>query len=156
MGPKLRATIRQDPVRLGCWLRAADAAECHALGLGRIEACYESWRRSDFATTLLIDGEVAACAGLVLDRPTSALAPRSAQVWLLTSVVVDAAPMAFHRAMKQLLAGAAAHADLLWQHVDARYESSLRWLARLGFVVHPPRPYGPLQFPFHLVTREFE
>ncbi|MDP2270919.1 MAG: hypothetical protein Q8K32_09325 [Archangium sp.] len=151
---EFRRTTKLDTIRLGCWLRPADAAEVHALGLGSIEACFESWKRSQFATTMLVQGEVAACAGLVLEQ-VSALVPRRAQVWLLTSIVVDTAPMAFHRGMKQLLAGCAAHTDFLWQHVDARYESSLRWLARLGFVVHPPRPHGPHQLPFHLVTREF-
>lgn len=152
---ELRPTTKLDTIRLGCWLRPEDAAECLALGLGRLEATFESWRRSHVATSLLIDGEVAACAGLVLEQPRSALGPQRAQVWLLTSTLVNAAPLAFHRSMKRLLAGAAAHADHLWQHVDARYTSSLRWLERLGFTVHPARPHGPFSMPFHLVTREF-
>lgn len=144
----------QHLLSLSVHMRPADVAEVLALGRFPFAALAESWRASAFATTLLHNGDVAACAGLVLERG-SALGPRRAQVWLLTSKVVDAAPMAFHRAMKQLLAASAEHADFLWQHVDARYASSLRWLDRLGFVVHAPRPHGPLALPFHLVTREF-
>lgn len=147
-------TTRQHTVRLGCWMRPADVAECRALGLGAIEAAYESWRASAFASTLLIDGEVAAIGGLVLDDGETALAPRRGQAWLLTSGLVDTYPMALHRTAKAWLHVAERHAAVLWNHVDARYESSLRWLARLGFVVHPARPHGPLEQPFHLVTRE--
>jgi hypothetical protein len=141
-------------VRLGLDMRRGDADECRALGLLPLEAVLESWEASDRATTLLFDGEVAACAGLVLEPSETALSRRRAQVWLLTSPLVVERPLEFHRAMKALLQGAAAHADVLWNYVDARYESSLRWLAYLGFTVREARPHGPLDMPFCLVTRE--
>ena len=147
-------TTKVHTVRLGCWMRPADVAECRALGLGAIEAAYESWKASDYCSTLLVGGEVAAVGGLVLDEGETALGARRAQAWLLTSKLVDAYPMALHRTAKAWLAQAEQKAGVLWNHVDARYESSLRWLARLGFVVHPARPHGPLELPFHLVTRE--
>lgn len=154
MRVEFRPTSHLHFLSLAARIRPADAAEVLALGLFPYKALLGSWRQSNFATTLLLDGKVAACAGLIV-QADSALGLRRGQVWLLTSTVVDAAPMAFHRAMKELLGAAAAHAETLWQYVDARYTSSLRWLERLGFVVHPPRPYGPLRLPFHLVVREF-
>lgn len=37
----------------------------------------------------------------------------------------------------------------LENHVDARNEASIRWLAHIGFKVHPAAPYGPAKLPFH-------
>lgn len=146
-------TTKLHTVQLGCWMRSADAGECLALGMGSIEAAFESWRASHLSTTMLLDGEVVACAGLVLGS-SSALGPRQARAWVLTSKLVDYVPLAFHRAALTWLKQARTHADVLWNHVDARYLVSLRWLERLGFSVHPARPRGPLELPFHLVTLE--
>lgn len=134
-------------------MRPADAAECAALGQRPLEAVVLSWVHSTWCSALLVDGEVAAIAGLSLEA-SPVLAPRRALVWLLTAHVVEAAPYALHWAAKSWLRQARRHADVLWNWVDARYEATLRWVRALGFVVHPPFPRGPDGHLFHLVTLE--
>jgi hypothetical protein len=150
---RFQPTTQLDVVRLSAWMRPADVAECRALSLTPLEAVEGSWRSSDFCTSLLIDGELAAIAGLVLEQG-SALGTRVAQTWLLTTAVVEERPMEFHRAAKEWLRQASAQADVLWNYVDARYVQALRWLESLGFTIYPARPTGPLDMPFYLVVRE--
>lgn len=40
--------------------------------------------------------------------------------------------------------------------VDARNESSIRWLRWLGFTVHPPLPWGRFDLPFHPFSMEVD
>lgn len=140
---------------LGRAMRAADAAECVALGLVPAEAPLASWRASAWAATLLVGGEVAAVGGLTpADAKGGPLGPRWAQVWLLTTPAVEAAPMALCRAAKAALRASVGHADGVWQLVDARYEVSLRWLHWLGFRIGGARPQGPAGALFHFCTWE--
>lgn len=37
----------------------------------------------------------------------------------------------------------------LVNYVDARNVASIRWLARIGFTIHAPQPYGAAGLPFH-------
>lgn len=139
---------------LGASMRGPDEDECFALGMSPPEAIATSLSMSDFVSALLVDGQVAAIAGLVLeDAPAIGRAGR-AQAWLLTGKAVERAPMELHRTAKAWLRQAHGFARVLWNMVDARYVRSLRWLEVLGFRVHPARPHGPLELPFHLVTKE--
>ncbi len=146
-------TTEGHALELGRTLREADAAECAALGLEPSRAPLESWRAADFCTTLLLGGRVAAIGGLRLDAGP-ALGPRTAQAWVLTSALVEQAPHAFHREVKEGLRQAHRYADVLWNQVDARYFVCLRWLLALGFAVGAARPLGPHGRLFHLVTKE--
>lgn len=148
-------TTKEHVVQLAHTMRDADAAECVALGLSPSGAVLDSWQASHCGSTLLVDGQVLACVGLVLEPQSSILAPRRACVWLLTSRFVDGHHVAFHRAAKAWLRRASEVADVVWNCADARYVSALRWLRALGFVVHPAAPMGPLGLPFHLVVKEF-
>jgi hypothetical protein len=139
---------------LGARLRREDAAECLALGAAGIEAVWSSWKASDFAVTMLVDGSPAAMAGLLLEQPGSLLGHRIAQVWLLTAPEVELVPMSLHRTAKAFLRQAKQHADILWNRVDARHVRALRWLEALGFRIHEARPAGVAELPFHLVTKE--
>lgn len=131
-------------------LRIDDELECAALGLSPSGALRESMETSKYASALLVDGVPAACFGLVPDpRP---LFGRQACAWLLTGDLVECAPVAFHRTARRWLIEARSVYPVLWNYVDARYTTSLRWLERLGFRAHPAAPYGPYEMPFHLVT----
>lgn len=156
MKVELAPTTEAHTLELGRWMRRADAAECEALGLDPRLATLRAWWMSDFCTSLLVDGRAAAVGGVVLERvTTSALAPRAGVAWLLTAVDVEKAPMSLHRAARSWLREVRAHADILWNRVDARHLVSLRWLSALGFRIHAPSPHGPHGLPFHLVVREF-
>lgn len=148
-------TTKEHLIQLAYTMREADAAECLALGLSRSGAVFDSWKASHCGSTLLVDGQVLACVGLVLEPQSSILAPRRACVWLLTSRLVDGHHVAFHRAAKAWLRRASDVVDVIWNYVDARYAAALRWLRALGFVVHPATPQGPLELPFHLAVKEF-
>jgi hypothetical protein len=141
-------------VMLAASMREADERECWALGLSPFRALKHSVGMSDFVGALLVDGQVAAMAGLVLEAHPAVGRARSAQAWLLTGRAVERAPLAFHRTAREWLRQAHGFARVLWNVVDARYTASLRWLEALGFCVHAARPHGPLEMPFHLVTRE--
>lgn len=132
-------------------MREADALECRALGLSPLEAVSSSVIASTDSVALVREGEVLAIAGLLLE--TRLLGPRVAQAWVLTSRLVDTYPMSFHRAARAFLRAAALQADVLYNRVDARYVRSVRWLEQLGFVVLPPRPYGPEGQLFHMCAK---
>jgi hypothetical protein len=37
----------------------------------------------------------------------------------------------------------------LMNYVDSRDTKAVRWLAHIGYTVHPAEPYGPFDVPFH-------
>jgi hypothetical protein len=154
MGVQLVMPTAAHAEMLAASMREADERECWALGLSPLQALRQSVDMSDFVSALLVDGRVAAMAGLVLEDPPAIGRARSAQAWLLTGRAVECAPLAFHRMAREWLHQAHGFARLLWNMVDARYTASLRWLEALGFRVHAACPHGPLEMPFHLVTRE--
>lgn len=134
-------------------MRPADVAECAALGVEPLFAVLESMRVSASSVAILIDGHVAAVGGYRLE-PCPLLAPRSAVAWVLTSGVVERHPIAFHRTVREWLAAMGEHVDVLWNQVDARHVSSLRWLERLGFKLSEPKPLGPNGALFRLALKE--
>lgn len=138
--------------QLAATMMPADAEECRALGAEPLDAAMVSWRASHLATALLFDGGVAAIGGLCLEVPTSALAPRRAGVWLLTTTRLELAPMALHRLAKRWLLQAAGVADVVWNHVDSRHAPALRWLSALGFTIRPDAIESS-GVSFHLVFR---
>ena len=124
-------------------MRDADAAECFALGSSPFIALEASLARADVKTALLFDGQVAAILG-ARDTVDGRLG------WLLTSALVSRYPMTFWRLCRPTLRALRGDAPRLFNWVDARYETSLRWLRHLGFTIHPPAPLGPLGMQFHL------
>jgi hypothetical protein len=143
-------------IQLALTLREADVAEVRALGFGRLDACFLSWKSSTICRALVHEGEVVAIAGAAVERDGVRHFPyrAPAQVWLLTSTLVEQHPMAFHRAMKQLLLELRTYVTVAWNRVDARYTKALTWLRALGFVIHAPLPRPTSLVPFHLVTKE--
>lgn len=133
-------------------MREGDCAEVYALGMSPQRALESSLDRSHAAGAVLFDGKVAAIYGLVhVEGPTIAGSKR-ALVWLLTSTVVDAHPMSFWRLSKLMVKALRSEFDVIFNDVDARYLSSVRWLEGLGFSVSPPRPHGPNRVPFHFAA----
>ena len=133
-------------------LRPDDARELEALGLTPEAALADSLAHSDAAVTWSIAGRPAAIAGVCME-PGSVLGPRAAQVWLLTTGLVDLHPWPFWRAARVVVADAARRAEVLFQFVDARYTRALRFAEALGFKRTETRSLGPSGLPFHLVTR---
>jgi hypothetical protein len=132
---------------LGQRMRLADALECarsggylpHAAALLSLRASAEAW-------AVLVDGKVLGLWGIVEVERGAGVA------WALTTGEVETHAMSFWRLSKAVVAEMRTRWPLLWNYVDADYPAALRWLARLGFDVAPPAPFGLFGLPFQRVT----
>jgi hypothetical protein len=136
---------------LAARMRAEDRAEVWASDhQTAIEALEISSRGSEFARTLLINGEPAAIWGVRAIEELDGVYV----AWLLTADIVDRYPITFCRTAKAEIARILDRYPVICNMVDARYTKSLRWLGSLGFEVHDRQPlsFGPESLPFHLVV----
>ncbi len=99
-----------------------------------------TFRHSLFAGTAFVDGEIAAMWGLCADMLSDCGEP-----WLVTTNAVEAIPVTFVREGRRQVARMLAVKPRLENMVAARYQRAVRFLEVLGFVVDPPRPFGPRQ-----------
>ena len=134
-------------------MRQEDVDEAKACGFSPLEALRDSLRASEVALAALCGGEVLALYGVVPVNVEARGDALQGVVWALTSKAVDAHRMAFHReACRVVAALAAAYPRGVYNYIDARHATALRWVQRLGFVVLPVVPYGPHRLPFHPVV----
>jgi hypothetical protein len=126
---------------LAAALRPADRAECEALvGHDNVLACIrESYEHSLWSLTACEPaGPVVAAWGV---RPLSILASKG-MPWLLTGQGIERHRLTFARASIFWKQAMHEDFDFLENHVDARYEVSIRWLRWLRFEIDEPVPYG--------------
>ncbi|WP_286952881.1 MULTISPECIES: hypothetical protein [Aminobacterium] len=69
--------------------------------------------------------------------------------WLLGTEKIRECPIQFARMTKEIVFYLASQYQFLFNYVDARNLTSIRWLKFLGFTIHEARPYGALGLPFH-------
>jgi hypothetical protein len=100
---------------------------------------------SAFALTCLFDGEPVAMFGVV---PASTLTGRGVP-WMVASATLDRHQRLFLRHCRPAVEQMGRMFRHLCNHVDARNTKAVRWLAWLGFTVHPAQPHGPDRLPFH-------
>jgi hypothetical protein len=135
-------------------MRQADVAEVLAHGFDApATAVAESIRKSAHAFAMLINGEVAAVFGVGPVEPPEDGFPACCCIWALTSRTVDKHPRAFARASRPIVAALVDHCGTVWNYVDARYTTAVRWLEWLGFRVGAAVPFGPNGEPFHPFTK---
>lgn len=149
----VRATV--DHARqLVATMRPDDAAECWSTGSTPADVVAQSLRESQVAHTLLIDGKVAALGGYA--EPYGAvLGPRVAQVWLLTSKLVEQRKVSFHKGVRLWLQALRLQPiDSVWALVIADYRRCLYWLETLGFEVGSTVRVGPRATQFVYVMKE--
>jgi hypothetical protein len=123
-------------------MRGSDAAECMAAcGMDPLTALSESVAVSAFTKTIVLGGEPAAIFG---GADASHRVPgRAGVAWLLGTDAISRHPKAFWQASKAGLAMLLVWSRRLYNYVDARNTTSLRWLERLGArIIRPPVPYG--------------
>lgn len=79
--------------------------------------------------------------------------PAGGVIWLLGTYDLDHYKGAHLRLSVAYVAEKLAQYGRLYNYVDARNTTAIRWLKRLGFTVHPPEPQGYAGLPFHLFEK---
>ncbi len=120
-------------------LRAGDAREIAALGLTKEEGLQRSLDCAVWAEAYLVDGEVAAIAGVSI----GSLLGGEAIPWLVTGRPVERHKSAFLRLTRAGIARMLRRFPVLINHVHVEYTEALRWLRWLGFTIEAPAPHGP-------------
>lgn len=129
-------------------IRKEDRAEILASrGCGPRKAIVDSLKLSHVAYTFFVGGRVAAMFGVV--KASSAQDGEFGIPWVLTGNAVDEHPLAFWRMSRKGLGIFLEEYKVLINLVDARHESSIRWLTHLGAKILPAEPHGPKNFLFH-------
>lgn len=82
----------------------------------------------------------------------AAVCPGLGSPWLLGTDLATAMPGVLTKLTKGHIAEMLTVYPQLVNFVDARNADSVRWLARLGFTIHDPVPYGVAGLPFHRFT----
>ena len=71
--------------------------------------------------------------------------------WALSTNEATKHKRVFMKASRILMDNWLIKYPILICYIDARYKKALRWAKWLGFTIHPPKPYGEKQLPFHKV-----
>lgn len=91
------------------------------------------------------DGEDIALFGFV---PAGALS-ETAHPWLVGTEGLRRVPGMLKKLSQSYCAVVLGEYPLLVNYVDARNRASIAWLARVGFKIHPAKPFGVAGLPFH-------
>ena len=127
-------------------MRAADRQEVWASSHALPDAAtMESFRRSLECWTGVVDGEPICIFGVA---PVS-LVTGYAAPWMLGTDQLERNAVKFLRGSKEVVAGWKRDYRHLFNYVDARNKTSIRWLKWLGFELEEPAPYGAEKLPFH-------
>lgn len=147
MTPETIPATREHAESLAPRMRAAEVREvASASGETPLESLLSSLESSSDARTLVLEGQAAAIYGVV------PIGGDVAVIWLLTSALVERHPKTFIRACIAEIARFLGQYSALVNFVDARYERSLRWAARMGANVGEARPFGCEGHMFHPVV----
>lgn len=139
-----------DAAELFANLRACDLAECQACGNTNVrQAIEDSVSRSWLCWTGRVNGELAAILGV---SPLGLLGGMGCP-WMLGTPVLDRNSRVLVRNTHQYIGRMLQVFPHLVNFVYAENTTSVRWLRRLGFTLHPAQPYGPLGASFHRFER---
>lgn len=144
---RIRPAQDSDIAALKDRLREADAQEVIAEGNESTEhALRQSISRSIVSYCVDIDGVPSAVWGIVPDS----LLGDSANVWFLGAPEMSKIKKTFMRVSRQVIAEFLISFPVLWNHVDARYTKTFRWLKSCGaqFSQTPIRLGGVDFYPF--------
>lgn len=133
-------------------LRFADVREIEA-AFGPVDvadALRASVRRSLRAWTATLDDEPLFIGGVGAVSFTGGVG----SPWLVASEAARRYPAGLTRVAKGFVPDMLALFPKLENWVDERNTESVAWLARLGFTMYDPEPYGPQGLPFHRFALE--
>ena len=114
------------------------------------EALVSSISFTDIPYAGLADGKVLCIFGV----GTRSLMSNKGVPWMLSTNLVSDHMRAWARGSRTAFEYMTRNINSLENYVDARYTSAVRWLAWLGFTVHPAEAYGMDGTPFCKFTWE--
>lgn len=144
---QFRPVTHDDLLHLHNNMRKADWDEVEAATGDVMGALLTGAKTSNWLEACIIDGELACIFGLA---PLHGLLGRLAAPWMLGTPVIDRNRSVLISESKRYRDRMLSEYPHLLNCVDARNKKSIRWLRWLGFTIHPAKPYGEAQLPFHL------
>lgn len=146
MAVERRPATGDDARLLATAMRESDRLEIERMGFRPLQAVERSIRISDWADAFLVDGELAAIAGV---QTIDALAGEGVP-WLVGTDILDRYPVGLMRRVGAVLHEMMAGRRYLVNVVDAKNARTIRWLEHIGFHVKrdPPVMFG--DNPFYL------
>ena len=129
-------------------MRKSDVEEVWASdGLSPEDALRQSLAASSTAFSGFADGKIVLMYGVAPDDAGDGI------VWMLASDELEKHQTAFLRRSKAFVNCVCSCYSTLRNMVDARNETSIKWLRWLGFNIGEPEPWGPQDLPFRLAWR---
>lgn len=127
-------------------LRESDIRECEAsLGISGSEGLQRSFNTSAFCWTGFYGKEPVLIFGVgALNLLSDYGAP-----WMLASDEIRKVSVALLRESRDYVQKMLDLYPVLMNYIDARQDTSIRWLRWCGFTVEPAHPWGILGLPFH-------
>lgn len=141
----IQPTEPGDAQALGLNMRLCDVEEVRACGHEPIEAALASVASSTLCWSAFAHGEL----GCILGVAPVALMGGIGSPWMLGTPVLDANSRVLVRLTPRYIGAMLKDYPHLVNRVHAKNTTSLRWLRRIGFTVHPAAPHGPMGEDFH-------
>lgn len=144
--PAIDPATLEDILELAPRVRQADADEMRAShGLNPMEGLTQSLALSTHAWAGKLDGRVVCVFGVA---PATVLTG-DGMPWFVASDDIARHQILFLRFCKPVVHEMLRMYPRLFNWVDARNRKAIRWLKWLGFELHPAKPWGYTQMPFH-------
>lgn len=141
------APTEADVLHIATHMRAADVAECNAVGYyDMVAVLREEVAISALCWAVHIGGEPAALVGVA---PLTGLFGETGVPWLLGTDLVTRHRRAFIRTSNQYIVRMHSAFSHLLNFVHAENVQSVRWLRHAGFTIHPAVPFGAKGELFH-------
>lgn len=129
-------------------IRPADVAELQAAaGLTPCQVMENGLALDQGSVTFLADGIPLCMAGCTVLSEVVGLP------WMVGTQDLERHRRAFLLESRRVFEVIQARRSYLVNWVDARNRKAVRWLAWLGFTIHPATPHGLEGLPFHMFTR---
>lgn len=145
----IREAVEQDIALLKNRLRDADAKEVIAAGnQDSEEALRQSYARSELRYTVDIDGIPAGMFGVVRSEDNTG------NVWFLGTNDMAKIKKTFVKESRKVIARFLIEFQALWNYVDSRYVSSIKWLSACGAEFYDePLQIGGVNFLAFVIRR---
>ena len=143
---EIRDTTVHDVAVLSTRMRASDRREVAAYGHTDVmRAVTRSVANSVLCWSAVVDGELAAILGVA---PLSVMGGIGSP-WMLGTDVLTRNSRVLVRTTPEYIGRMLVAFPHLLNFVHAENTTSVRWLRRLGFTLHPAAPFGERGAPFH-------